>query len=169
MIGEIKSLHPAFKMKVDQILLDMRTKGWDAVIGSGMRTMQEQAALFAQGRESLDKVNTLRRQAGLPPISATENTTVVTHAEPGASKHNLTTSLLVSRRSTFEIVNGYAVDIVSKMHGWHPPHKQFWEDLGALAKKYGCEWGGDWKGAYYDPAHVQMKLIDGAPRSSVVV
>ena len=63
MLGEIKSLHPAFKMKVDQILRDMHTKGWDAVIGSGMRTMQEQAALFAQGRESLDKVNTLRRQA----------------------------------------------------------------------------------------------------------
>lgn len=168
MIGEIKSLHPAFKMRVDQILLEMRSKGWDAVIGSGMRTMQQQTALFAQGRETLDKVNNLRRQAGLPQISATENT-VVTHARPGTSKHNLTTSLFFSSRSMFEVINGYAVDIVSRVHGWHPPNKRFWEDLGVLARKYGCEWGGDWKGNLYDPAHVQMKLIDSAPRSSVVV
>ena len=166
MIGEIKSLNPAFKLTVDRILIDMRAKGWDAVIGSGMRTMQQQAALFAQGRESLDKVNIMRRQAGLPPT--TENTKV-THARPGTSKHNLTTSLLFSGGSTFEVMNGYAVDIVSRDHGWNPPNERFWKDLGALAKKYGCEWGGDWKGQLYDPAHVQMKLIDSAPRSSVVV
>ena len=168
MIGEVKSLNPAFKMKVDQILLGMRAKGWDAVIGSGMRTMQQQAALFAQGRETLDKVNVLRRQAGLPPISAKENG-IVTHARPGTSKHNLTTSLLFTSRSSFEVMNGYAVDIVSRIHGWHPPDKRFWEDLGVLAKKYGCEWGGDWKGEKYDPAHVQMKLIDSAPRTTAVV
>jgi hypothetical protein len=167
MIGEIKTLNPAFKMIVDHILLEMRGRGWDAVIGSGMRTMQQQAALFAQGRESLDKVNMLRRQAGLPPISGTENT-VVTHARPGKSKHNLTTSLLFSGRSKFEVVNGYAVDIVSGNKGWHPPQR-FWVDLGALARKYGCEWGGDWKGKLYDPAHIQMKVIDSATRSSVVV
>jgi hypothetical protein len=74
MIGEIKSLHPAFKMTVDRILDAMRTRGWDAVIGSGMRTPEQQDALFAQGRESLDTVNALRRKAGgLPPISARDN------------------------------------------------------------------------------------------------
>lgn len=167
MIGEIKSLHPAFKMAVNQILLDMQSKGWDAVIGSGMRTREQQAALYAQGRETLDNVNKLRRHAGLPHIVKKENS-IVTHAKPGSSKHNLTTSLLFTSHSTFEVVNGYAVDIVSKVHGWHPS-KQFWEDLGSLARKYGCEWGGDWKGKFYDPAHVQMKLIDSAPRNTIEV
>jgi peptidoglycan LD-endopeptidase CwlK len=168
MIGEIKSLHPAFKMKVDQILHGMHAKGWDAVIGSGMRSLEQQAALFAQGRESLDNVNTLRKKAGLSAISMAENSHVVTHARPGTSNHNLTTALLASSRSTFEVVNGYAVDIVSRVHGWNPPRKKFWEDLGAIARKYGCEWGGDWKGDRYDPAHVQLKIIDSAPRRSAV-
>jgi hypothetical protein len=70
-------------------------------------------------------------------------------------------------------MNGYAVDIVSARDGWHPHDNQFWKDLGAFAKKYGCEWGGDWKGKDEKPepdfAHVQMKLIESAPRSSVEV
>ena len=35
MIGETKSLHPAFKMAVDRILTAMRARGWDATVGSG--------------------------------------------------------------------------------------------------------------------------------------
>lgn len=166
MIGETKSLHPAFKMAVDRILTAMRVKGWDATIGSGMRTLEQQGALFAQGRESLERVNSMRDNAGLPPISASANRHTVTNARPGQSNHNLTKASLSSSRSTFYVVNGYAVDIVSSRHGWHPD-SLFWRDLGALAKQYGCEWGGDWDKP--DPAHVQMKLIDGAPRSSAVV
>jgi len=168
MIGEIKSLHPAFKMTVDRILDAMRARGWDAVIGSGMRTPEQQDALFAQGRESLDKVNALRRKAGgLPPISARENTYHVTKARAGQSNHNLTTWLLKSGKAKFDVMNGYAVDIVSRQRGWLPDGHPFWKDLGMIAKKYGCEWGGDWNPP--DRAHVQMKLIDSAPRDSVVV
>ena len=167
MIGETKSLHPAFKIAVDRILTAMRARGWDATIGSGMRTLEQQAALFAQGRESLERVNCLRDDAGLPPISASENKDTVTNARPGQSNHNLTMSFLSSGRSTFYVVNGYAVDIVSSRHGWHP-NQHFWRDLGILAKQYGCEWGGDWKHKP-DPAHVQMKLIDSGPRTSTVV
>lgn len=167
MLGEIKTLHPAFKMIVDQILDAMRAKGWDAVIGSGMRTLKQQAALYAQGRESLTKVNELRREAEMVPISAAENG-IVTHAKAGESNHNLTTALVPYTQSTFVIANGYAVDIVSRAHGWHPP-KGFFHDLGTLAKKHGCQWGGDWKGPKYDPSHVQIKLSDSAPRDSFTV
>lgn len=166
MIGEVKSLHPVFRMVVDRILKEMNGKGRDAVIGSGMRSHEEQAALYAQGRESLDKVNSLRKQVGFSKISPSENKGKVTNAKPGQSNHNLTTALFPNGRSSFYVMNGFAVDIVSKRHGWSP-HPGFWKDLGAIAKKYGCEWGGDWKKP--DPAHVQMKLIDGPPRSSVIV
>ena len=167
MIGETKSLHPAFKIAVDRILTAMRVRGWDATIGSGMRTLEQQAALFAQGRESLKRVNSMRNGAGLPPISASDNKGTVTNARPGQSNHNLTMAFLSSGRSTYYVVNGYAVDIVSSRHGWHP-NRHFWRDLGIFAKQYGCEWGGDWKDRP-DPAHVQMKLIDSAPRTSAVV
>jgi hypothetical protein len=40
-------------------------------------------------------------------------------------------------------------------------------DLGRIAKAKGCAWGGDWKKP--DVAHVEMKLIDSAPRTEVVV
>lgn len=44
-----------------------------------------------------------------------------------------------------DVVNGYAVDIIDRRFGWEIPRKQFWNDLGELAKKNGCVWGGDWK------------------------
>jgi hypothetical protein len=65
---ELKSLHPAFRNAVDQILRDMRAKGWDPIIGSGMRTNEQQDALFAQGRKGLEQVNALRLRVQLPPI-----------------------------------------------------------------------------------------------------
>lgn len=70
-------------------------------------------------------------------------------------------------RPEIDVVNGYAVDIVDRRQGWNASSR-FFMDLGFFAKKYGCEWGGDWRGEYRDVAHVQMKLIDSAPRRSFV-
>lgn len=167
MIGEIKTLHPVFRMVVDQILRDMKSRGWDAVIGSGMRTHAQQAAIYAQGRKGLGEVNAMRRGSGLPPIGEADNRATVSDARPGESKHNLTTSLLRYDRSSIDIVNGYAVDIVDRRDGWDIPKHRFWTDLGHFAKKYGCEWGGDWKKPDY--AHVQMRIVDSAPRTLMTV
>src|SRR5690242_960967 len=88
MIGEINSLHPVFRLAVDRILHDMRAKGWDPVIGSGMRSNEEQAALYAQGRSDLATVNRLRQRAGLGSISSSDNARTVTNAPPASSFHN---------------------------------------------------------------------------------
>lgn len=167
MIGEIKSLHPVFRAAVDQIISDMKAKGWDPVIGSGMRTNEQQDALYAQGRQGLDQVNALRLRARLPPIAAPANKSTVTNARGGQSNHNLTESLLAHSRSAIDVANGYAVDIVDRRYGWDIAKPQFWKDLGFFAKRHGCAWGGDWKKP--DPAHVEMKLIDSAPRTSVAI
>lgn len=42
------------------------------------RTLKEQKALYAQGRETLEVTNSLREEAGLPSISSTENKNKVT-------------------------------------------------------------------------------------------
>ncbi len=167
MIGTTKTLHPAFKIVVDCILLDMRAKGWDAVIGSGMRTVQQQAALYAQGRQNLETVNKMRRAVGLGAISQAANRESVTDAKPGESNHNLTTFMRPSGQNRFLVEHGYAVDIVSKKYGWDIPDRQFWTDLGRLSKQYGCVWGGDWKRK--DVAHVEMRISDGIPQDSVTV
>jgi len=46
--------------------------------------MEEQTALYAQGREDIAAVNALRRLAGMPPIEAEANR-IVTYARPGYS------------------------------------------------------------------------------------
>ena len=47
-----------------------------------LRTMEEQAALYAQGREDIAAVNALRRLAGMPPVGVEANR-IVTRARPG--------------------------------------------------------------------------------------
>lgn len=46
-----------------------------------------QIAYYAQGRETLAKVNVLRLNAGLGPISEKENKKKITNAKVGQSKH----------------------------------------------------------------------------------
>jgi len=51
-----------------------------------------QAAYYAQGRESLEKVNALRLHAGLARITEKENKSKITNAKVGQSKHERTPS-----------------------------------------------------------------------------
>jgi hypothetical protein len=52
------------------------------------RSPDVQRALYAQGREKLANVNSLRRAVKLPPLTEDENRRKVTWAMPGHSKHN---------------------------------------------------------------------------------
>lgn len=69
---------------------------------SGLRSNEEQKAIFAQGRQSLVQVNALRKLAQLDPIILKANV-IVSKAPPGKSKHN------PNRRGLAE-----AVDVVVK-------------------------------------------------------
>jgi peptidoglycan L-alanyl-D-glutamate endopeptidase CwlK len=166
MIGELDTLHPAFRLAIERILSEMRNKGWDPVIGSGMRTNEEQDALYAQGRKPLKNVNALRKGVGWHGISKAANKGTVTNAKGGQSNHNKRHSLIPHGKDAVDVAVGYAVDIVDKHRGWEAK-AGFWTDLGRIAKKNGCAWGGDWKKP--DVAHVEMKLIDSAPRTEMVV
>ena len=133
MIGSTARLHPAFRLAVDHILRDMKIKGWDPIIGSGLRSAEEQKALYAQGRESLQYVNNLRLRARLPPIKASENSKV-TNAKSGSSYHNVPELLVFDGQSGLYKAYGYAVDIVDRKKGWDIADPRFWKDLGELAK-----------------------------------
>jgi peptidoglycan L-alanyl-D-glutamate endopeptidase CwlK len=94
-----------------------------------LRSIEEQEALYAQGREDIVKVNALRKLAGMPPLG-TKNR-IVTHARPGYSLHNF----------------GLAFDVVPLDAGkpiWDASHP-VWQRIGNTGKEANLEWAGDWK------------------------
>lgn len=89
-----------------------------------------------EGYRTLFRQNELYAQGRSKPGS------IITNAKGGESLHNY----------------GVAVDIVFGPKGkpsWNP--NEPWSKLGEVGKKYGFEWGGDWKG-FADLPHLEMSL-----------
>lgn len=104
-----------------------------------MRTFEEQAALYAQGRTRLYDAS--GRRLG-----------IVTQARPGMSLHNYGLA--------FDIVlltnNGKSAswDTVTDFDG---DGKSDWMECVAIAKKHGWSWGGDFK-SFKDMPHFEKRL-----------
>jgi hypothetical protein len=120
------------------------------VVTYTLRTYAEQAALYAQGRETLIVVNTLRAEAKMPPISSSENSYTVTQCDgkriseggTGRSPHQLGTALDV-----VPLGNGQPV--------WPGKSDPRWADIAKSFKEQGFEWGGDWTD-FVDLPHYQL-------------
>ena len=101
-----------------------------------LRTFAEQDALFAQGR--------------------TKPGAIVTKAKGGQSYHNyglaIDIVLLVDKdkNGTFETASW---DLKTDFDG---DGKSDWQEIVAIFKRYGYEWGGDWK--FLDAPHFQKTL-----------
>ncbi|MDR2096024.1 MAG: M15 family metallopeptidase [Treponema sp.] len=109
------------------------------------RSQPVQNAYYAQGRERLDVVNSLRTVAGLYLIKERENT-IVTNAR--VSNHT----------------GGNAVDMCPEIAGkpgypWWTAPKAVWERMGQLAEEcgldwcaggYGQTWGKDWDNPHFE-------------------
>ena len=138
----LKDLHPVFRVKVDQLLLDLQLKGWQPVLVYGRRTEAQQRKLVAEGVGGKRSWHVSSTFAYLP-----------------------------NSDRALDVVRGCAADVIDRRWGWDglcaDKNYKFWNDLGASAKALALEWGGDWKKR--DVAHVQLKFIEDAPRSSVVV
>lgn len=89
---------------------------------------------LVQGYRSIEEQNKLYAQG------RTTAGTIVTNAKGGESFHNY----------------GVAVDFVFRKSGYNATDAQ-WNLLGDTLKKYGFEWGGDWKG-FVDKPHGQLTL-----------
>jgi peptidoglycan L-alanyl-D-glutamate endopeptidase CwlK len=126
---KMDDLHESIRDKARVFLRQCNEEGMVIVITCTLRSMEEQTALYAQGREDIAKVNALRQLAGMPPLG-TENR-IVTHARPGYSLHNF----------------GLAFDVVPLDAGkpiWDSSHP-VWHRIGKTGKEAGLEWAGDWK------------------------
>lgn len=119
-------------------------EGLDILIYCTLRTHEEQARLFRQGRpfrKVQEKANELRDKWQRPDLAdiligvGPQNGALVTYAGPGQSMHNY----------------GLAFDGVPMRSGkpvWgarKPEDKALWEHYGRLGVEVGLEWAGNWK------------------------
>lgn len=110
--------------------------------------MMEQRALYAQGRKALDEVNSLRKTAGMAPITTNENRHTVTDTMD---------SLHLIQSDGY----GHAFDIVIYIDGKPNWSEKYYNEVGDVAHKliaekgYKVKWGGDFTGSFKDRPHYQ--------------
>lgn len=134
----LSCLRPGFRELVTKLLAELRKENISVYIAETCRTAKAQEALYAQGRSILLKVNQLRREAGMEPITEEENKKIVVWNRESPHVYGVAIDLVP--------VNGGRID-------WNDIKTM--EKIGEIAKKLGMEWGGDWKNR--DPKHFEMK------------
>jgi hypothetical protein len=110
------------------------------------RSNAEQAALYAQGRQSAIVVNDLRKKAGMLPISMSEAKRKVTNAKPGSSYHNRYLS------EAFDIA---FIDSRKKLDWSAHLFKKFADII--LKLNTNITWGGNFR-TIKDAPHFQIEL-----------
>lgn len=140
--------------------------GIKVIVTDVARPYEVQVALYAQGRETLENVNKLRKRAKLAPITHKENRKVTWTL---ASKHIINLSNDdptddLSHAIDFGILdkNGkYMGDIKADVNKDNKPD---YIQLGALAKKIDKDiiWGGDWSKSKDYPHFEEPKWINPA-------
>jgi peptidoglycan L-alanyl-D-glutamate endopeptidase CwlK len=113
-VKKIKLLYPPLQVKAFKLTVDAHKNGLKGGVFCSYRSFQEQAAVYAKGRNANGVV--------VDPKS------VVTYTKPGYSWHQW----------------GLAIDWVFKdaKGAWTWSSTQ-WDKLGAIGRKY-MSWGGDW-------------------------
>ena len=114
-LQRLDRLHPAVRTRGAALLELCSHSGLAILVSQGMRTWEEQDALYAKGRT-------------IPPLGPKY---FVTRAKGGQSYHNFGLA--------FDIV---VLDAVTKA-GWDDNHPG-WRRAGALGKSVGLAWGGEW-------------------------
>lgn len=127
-----KDLHPKFVEKLKELLINCGKRGAVYYAISGYRSWDEQAAIYAKGRDEDGKV--------------VKKEEVVSNAPPGTSFHN------------YRIACDFARDKDLKKIGLQPSwdHKDY-KILGEEAEKLGLEAGVFWKN-FVDAPHIQIRL-----------
>lgn len=150
MSRDIKLLHPATAQKATQVINMCKAKGVDILVYCTLRTLEEQAKLYRQGRQwSVIKVKMLNlKNAGygyladiIEAVGPQKGSRKLTNSAPGESWHNLSYA--------FD-----AVPLIGKDPAWsYKGNEKLWDTYGAVCKHNGLTWGGDWN--FKDYPHAQ--------------
>ena len=143
---KISDLMPDVASAATSAIQTMLDRHVGHAVTSTLRTLAEQQALFAQGRELLATVNLLRSKAGMTPLAAVDNEYTVTNCDGVVNKSNHQ--------------GGRALDIVpineQDLPVWPIFSDVRWKMIATVMKEFGFTWGGDWTGTLIDPPHYEM-------------
>lgn len=123
---KLRGVHPKLAEAVRNILAVMDVLGHPMMVTDGVRTLQRQQELYAQGRTAPGKI--------------------VTNADGLRAKSN---------HQVKEDGWGHAVDMCFVVDGkpsWSEAHR--WRLYGEVASAVGCSWGGFWKRP--DKPHIEL-------------
>lgn len=164
MSRSLEDLHPTVKEKALELQkLAFDKLGIKIIFTQTLRTEEEQVALYAHGRKSLDKVNALRLKANMPAITAAENTWRTNAKSVKNSYHGYGLAFDIA------IVGNDGKTIIwdVKKTDWNADGLSDWLQIGKLSKDIDLEWGGTWSSSP-DIPHYQYTfgltikdLIDG--------
>lgn len=147
----LQDLTPELADKARKAEEKCKARGVDLLIYCTLRTPQEQARLYRQGRATWKikrKQKKLRREgygflADILEKVGAQTGKKVTNAAPGESWHNF----------------GQAFDAGPVVNGaiqWsYQNNKKSWNIYGNIAEKLGLNWGGSWK-SFKDYPHCQL-------------
>jgi peptidoglycan L-alanyl-D-glutamate endopeptidase CwlK len=123
----LDGVHPKLVTAVEKIQFVLAYLGHPMMVTDGVRTLQQQIELYAQGRTAPGRI--------------------VTNADGIRNKSN---------HQMKDDGWGHAVDMTFIIDGrpaW--PDKAPWKLYGEVAKACGCNWGGDWSTP--DRPHIELR------------
>lgn len=155
----LDDLQPAMHTKMNALIGSLKQASTDVLFYCTLRTFEEQAILFRNGRSLADiqaKADELSHEYQRPDLAEIlldvgpqNGKKIVTWAAPGQSMHNY----------------GYAVDGVPLNNGkpvWGTSEdweQKLWGNYGALAESIGLQWAGHWT-HHHELPHVQMPGVN---------
>lgn len=137
---DIGTLHPFLRLKAEELKTAVKRElNLDIIITECLRTNDEQKALYAQGRKTLEEVNALRAKASWGKITAAQNKFTVTDAPTAAdSMHGYGIAFDIA------VVDPTGKIIEWKRSDWNKDGKDDWLQVGEIGVRLGLEWGGQW-------------------------
>jgi peptidoglycan L-alanyl-D-glutamate endopeptidase CwlK len=122
---KIEDLHPDLQNPAREFVIECEREGIPVLIYMTYRSNEEQNELYARGRTAPGRK--------------------VTNAKGGQSDHNFTINGKPASKAFDAVptIDGKPVWVASS---------PLWDKMGAIAKKVGLRWGGDWKG-FVDKPH----------------
>lgn len=135
----LSGVRPEMVTRLDTMLGNFTAPGGlIPVINQGVRTAEQQAALYAQGRTAPGKI--------------------VTNSKPGESMHETGRSVDISWKDP---------ETGKVLAGNDPRAQAAWKALGSVAPKYGLRWGGTFKTAdgkpFVDMYHFELVNVPANP------
>jgi len=142
----IDKLQPDVQKALNSAIVEMQSKGVNYFVNSTFRTIDEQKAYYAQGRQLLGVTNALRATVGFYFLSAKENEKIVTNCDGVIAK---------SQHQSGRAVDIVPVDKKGNPY-WPATDSPLWKAIADVMTIHGFDAGLYWK-KFPDAPHYEMK------------